>query len=123
MDAPFPQAITWLYSDGLDRHATFYRDVIGLPQVLDQGGCRVFRVSPTAFLGVCDLPHRPRGTAGMLVTFVVPDLDAAMAALAARGAAFEGKVLDRPGHRSAFLRDPVGYLLEVQQFTDPRWPG
>jgi predicted enzyme related to lactoylglutathione lyase len=121
------QAITWLYSDDLAAHGAFYRQVIGLAPVLEQrseaGGCVLFRVAGGAFLGVCDLAHRPRGTAGMLVTFVVPDLDAAMVALSARGAAFEGEVLERPGHRSAFLRDPAGYLLEVQQFTDPRWPG
>lgn len=119
------QAITWLYSDDLAAHAAFYREVIGLAPVLEQrseaGGCVLFRVAAGAFLGVCDLSQRPRGTAGMLVTFVVPDLAAAMAALAARGAAFEGAVLERPGHRSAFLRDPAGYLLEVQQFTDARW--
>ncbi|MCS6931816.1 MAG: VOC family protein [Acetobacteraceae bacterium] len=124
--APAPAAaITWLYSDDLAAHAAFYREVMGLSPVLEQrseaGGCVLFRVAEGAFLGLCDLRHRPRGTAGVLVTLVVPELAAAMAGLAARGAAFEGGVVEGPGHRSAFLRDPAGYLLELQEFADPRF--
>lgn len=123
----FGAAITWLYSDDLATHAAFYREVIGLAPVLEQrgeaGGCVLFRLAAGAFLGLCDFAHRPRGTAGVLLTFVVPELAPAMAALAARGAVFAGAVEEHPGRRCVFLRDPAGYLLEVQQFTDPRWAG
>jgi catechol 2,3-dioxygenase-like lactoylglutathione lyase family enzyme len=125
MPPPFiEQNIVWLYSDDLETHAAFYRDTLGLPQVMDQGACRIFRVSPTGFLGVCDTPGRPRGTSGMMFTFLVADVEAAYQDLLARGVVFDG-----PPHRlgggtlhSAFFRDPAGYWLEVQEFTDPRWP-
>lgn len=52
------QNLVWLDTDDLDRLAGFYRDVLELPQVLDQGACRVFRVSPAGFLDVCDKPRR-----------------------------------------------------------------
>ena len=55
------------------------RGRVSLAQVLDQGVCRVFQVSPTGFLGVCDKPGRPRGTKGMMFTFLAEDLDAAYA--------------------------------------------
>ena len=43
------------------------------PQVLDQGICRVFQVSPTGFLGVCNKVGRPRGTKGMMFTFLAAE--------------------------------------------------
>jgi hypothetical protein len=52
------QNVVWLYTDDPERLAGFYRDVLELPQVLDQGVCRVFQVSPTGFLGVCNKEGR-----------------------------------------------------------------
>jgi predicted enzyme related to lactoylglutathione lyase len=84
------QNVVWLYTDDLDRLAGFYRDVMELPQVLDQGVCRVFQVSPTGFLGVCNKANRPRGTKGMMFTFLVEDVEAAYAYYKARGVEFDG---------------------------------
>jgi catechol 2,3-dioxygenase-like lactoylglutathione lyase family enzyme len=97
---------------------------MGLPQVLDQGVCRVFQVSPTGFLGVCDKPGRPRGTKGMMFTFLVEDLDAAYAHYKARGVPFEAPPDLSPGRAvySCFFKDPEGYWLELQEFNEPRWP-
>jgi len=118
------QGIVWLYTDDLDRLASFYGGVLGLAQVLDQGNCRVFRLSPTGFLGICNTPGRPRGTKGMMLTLLVEDVDAAHEHYRARGVAFDG-----PPHmnadgtiRSCFFKDPEGYWLELQEFNDPRWP-
>jgi catechol 2,3-dioxygenase-like lactoylglutathione lyase family enzyme len=117
------QSLVFLYGDDLDRHARFYAEVLGFPQVLDQGDCRIFRISSTAFLGVCDRRDRPRGTAGVTVSFVVADVDAAFRALATRGVVFEGPPGPQAGGtvRSAFFRDPQGYRLEIQEFRDPHW--
>lgn len=120
----FEQNVVWLYTDDLDRLAGFYRDVMELPEVLDQGVCRVFRVSPTGFLGVCNKAGRPRGTKGMMFTFLVEDVEAAYAHYKAKGVAFDGPP-DMSGSRtvySCFFRDPEGYWLELQEFRDPRWP-
>lgn len=120
----FEQSVVWLYSDDLEGMAAFYGGVLGLPQVLDQGRCRVFRASPTGFLGICNSPERPRGTRGMMFTFLVEDVEAAHAHFAAKGVAFDG-----PPHVNAagtvcscFFRDPEGYWLELQEFRDPLWP-
>lgn len=118
------QNVVWLYTEQLDRLAGFYRDVIGLKRVLDQGNCQVFQVSPTGFLGVCNKPGRPLGTKGMVFTFLVADVEAAYQHFKARGVAFDAPPdmsADQPIH-SCFFRDPEGYLLEMQEFNDPRWP-
>ena len=121
---PFEQSVTFLYSDDLAAHAAFYRDVLELEEVLDQGACRIFRVSGTSFLGVCDLPYRPRGTKGVMFTFLCEDVEAMYRHLLGRGVVFDAPP-DMHGGRtvySAFFRDPVGYALEIQEFRDPRWP-
>ena len=122
MPTPKGQLITFLYTDDLPRSVAFYRDVIGLEPVIDQGRVMIFRVNDGAFLGVSDLPNRPRGTDGVMVTFVV-DVDETAKRLEAAGVVWD----DPPAMRmdgavyAAFFRDPDGYRLEIQEFHDPRW--
>ncbi|MEO0820790.1 MAG: VOC family protein [Pseudomonadota bacterium] len=120
--APEHQLITFLYTDARERSVAFYRDVMGLRVIIDQGETVIFQVIGGAYLGVSSLAHRPRGTDGVMVTFVV-DVDAEYARLTDLGVAFEkppalyveGTVY------GAFFRDPDGYRLEIQEFRDPRW--
>lgn len=118
------QNIVWLYTDDLPGLCRFYHEVLGLPEVLDQGACRVFRLSPTGFLGICNSPHRPRGTQGMMITLLVEDVDIAHAHFRARGVTFDGppEMSANGTVRSCHFRDPEGYWLELQEFRDPRWP-
>lgn len=115
--------LVFLYTDDLPRAARFYGETLELPLAMDQGSCKLFRTAPGAVLGVCDLAHRERGTKGITVSFLVADVDATYAALAAKGVVFEGP--PRTGTsglvRGAFFRDPDGYRLEIQSFTDPAW--
>lgn len=125
MRPPVRQSITFLYTDDLDRLARFYAEVLGLEQVVDQGDCRIFRVSPSGFVGVCDRRDRPRGTDGVLLSFVVADVDAMHRHLAAKGIVFDAPPTIGAGGtiRSAFFRDPQGYRLEIQEFLDPHLDG
>jgi len=71
---PFPQQVTWVYTEDLDDTAGFYAGVVGLTQVFDQGTCRIFQVTPTSFLGVCRArPGRQVEPRGVVITFVCPD--------------------------------------------------
>ncbi len=113
------RTITFLYTRDLPRLSAFYERVLGLECVVDQGRVRILRASATALLGLCDIPGRPLGTDGVMVSFAVADVDAAHAALAGRGVAFDGPVGTGMGGtvRSAFFRDPEGYRLEIQSFV------
>jgi catechol 2,3-dioxygenase-like lactoylglutathione lyase family enzyme len=116
------QLITFLYTDDLDRSTAFYRDVMRLTPVVDQGPTVIFRVAAAAYLGVSTLPHRPRGTEGVMITFVRP-VEAEYERLREAGVAFEGPpawYVDGTVY-AVFFRDPDGYRLEVQEFADPRW--
>ena len=58
-DAPIPpigEFITFLYVEDLERSDRFYAGLLGLPLVVDQGACRIFRVAAGAYLGVCERP-------------------------------------------------------------------
>ena len=48
-DILFDQQITFLYTRDLAATARFYEDVLGLPLTVDQGDCRIYRVSADGF--------------------------------------------------------------------------
>jgi predicted enzyme related to lactoylglutathione lyase len=115
--------ITFIYVSDLDRSAAFYGAVLGLEQVLDQGGCRIFRVTPTSFVGVCRTRPERVGVSGALVTFVTEDVDAWHDRLVEAGAS----IITPPRHSDEyqiynfFAEDPDGNRFEVQRFDDPAW--
>ncbi len=119
----FDQFVTFLYTRSLDASSRFLTEKLGLSMVLDQGSCRVFRVAPRSYLGVCERPDAAP-TAGVIVTLVTEDVDGWYGRLRAAGVAIE----KAPSHNAAygiyhmFFRDPNGYLFEIQRFLDPAWP-
>lgn len=132
MQPAFAQAVTFLYTADLAASRAFYGGLLGLPTVLEQAGgtCVIFAAAGGgAFLGVCAArgPRTiadPRSPGGVVFTLVTAEVEAWHARLTAAGAAVLG-----PPTRSAaydvtgfFVRDPDGYLVEVQRFHDPRWP-
>jgi catechol 2,3-dioxygenase-like lactoylglutathione lyase family enzyme len=113
--------ITFLPVADLERSDAFYRGVLGLDLVLDQGSCHIYGVAGGAYLGVC--AREETGSGGTMVTLVVADVDAWCRDAEARGADFAVTPRNNPtyGIRQAFLRDPDGHLIEVQTFDDPTW--
>jgi len=127
-DATFDAQVTFLYTPDLETTSRFYADVLGLALVLDQGPCRIYRVREGAFVGVCaraGAPAPAAGTDAVILTLVTADVDGVCARLAARGVVFEKPPAYNPQFRiyHCFFRDPAGYLLEIQRFDDPAWPG
>ena len=119
----FSQQVTFLLVSDLERSSCFYGDTLGLTLTLDQGDCRIYRVSSTAFVGICQRAERGDPDT-VLVTLVTDDVDGCHQELVAAGATCEKP----PQHNEkynvyhAFYRDPDGYLIEVQRFLDPAWP-
>src|SRR5207247_11344956 len=105
-----------LYSEDLDRARAFYRDVLGLPLLLDEGHVIHFDAG-TVRLAIhrCPPGERRRPPEGFLV-MGVKDLGIAYDELRRRGAEFLGPPSSRPYGRVAYLHDPEGHeiaLLEV----------
>jgi catechol 2,3-dioxygenase-like lactoylglutathione lyase family enzyme len=121
---PFSGQVTFLYTRDLAATARFYESVLALPLALDQGSCRIYRVSDDGFLGFCQRAEAPEEPQGVIVTLVTADVDGWYERLQARGVAFEKPPAHNPAYNiyHCFLRDPNGYLLEIQTFLDPGWP-
>ena len=118
------QQVTFLYTRDLATTAAFYETVLELPLVLDQGSCRIYETGAGSFLGFCQRAEAPADPAGVIVTLVTAEVDDWYDFLSGRGVSFEKPPAHNPAYNiyHCFLRDPNGYLLEIQQFLDPAWP-
>lgn len=118
------QQVTFLYTRDLAKTAVFYEELLELPLVLDQGSCRIYRVSADGFLGFCQREEAPEKPVGVIFTLVTAGVDVWHRFLSDKGVEFEKPPALNPGYNiyHCFLRDPNGYLLEIQQFLDPAWP-
>lgn len=114
--------ISFLYVSDLAVSHRFYADALGLPLVVDQGDCRIYRVDDGAFVGVCARPDRMR-VGGVITTIVTDEVEAIHERLTAAGV----EVVTPPEHSEtyrithAFYRDPDGHTIEIQRFDDPDW--
>lgn len=121
--APLTEQITFLYTQNLAATVPFYETILGLPLALDQGGCRIYVIKPgQAYLGICQRAD-PRPAAGVIFTFVTPDVDAWYLRLTQAGIPCEHDPRVNPEYQiyHFFVRDPNGYLLEFQRFLDDAW--
>lgn len=117
------QQITFLYTRDLAATARFYEEVLGLTLVVDQGDCRIYRTSPEGYVGFCQRQAAPQEPLGVILTLVTAEVDAWYQYLGERGISFEKPPALNPkyGIYHCFLRDPNGYLIEIQRFTDRSW--
>lgn len=118
----FDAQVTFCYTADLTTTARFYEDMLGLLPSLDQGRCRIYRVAPNAHLGFCTTADS-RPTDGVILTLVTDDVDGWFQRLGSRGVEFEHPPKFNPDFNiyHCFLRDPNGYLIEIQRFADPGW--
>ena len=118
------QQVTFLYTRDLATTAQFYEQTMGLPLALDQGTCRIYRVGADSYLGFCQRKDAPARPDGIILTIVTQEVDRWRHYLQAQGIEFEKPPTFNPGYNiyHCFLRDPNGYLIEIQQFLDPAWP-
>ena len=59
----------------------------------------------------------------MILTLVTLDVDEWYELLRQKGVVFEKPPALNPAYQiyHCFLRDPNGYVIEIQRFEDPRW--
>lgn len=117
------QQVTFLFTGDLEQTTAFYEGILGLPQVLDQGSCRIYQVGESAFLGFCEHLD-PMAPSGVILTLVSQQVDDWATYLHQKGIVLEKEptLNKRFNIYHLFLRDPNGYLVEIQRFLDPSWP-
>ena len=118
----FDSLITFIYTKDLESTSDFYGNLLELPLVLEKGGCRIYRVAVSGYIGVCDRgdTEEPKG---LILTLVTDDVDGWFEKLKAAGTEVEKAPALNPeyGIYHCFLRDPAGYRVEIQRFEDPDW--
>lgn len=118
------QQVTFLYANDFDEMIKFYGGVLGLKMVLDQGACRIYETGGNSYVGICQSSSIGEEHKDIIVTFVSEQVDEWYMYLGRKGVDVEKP----PAHNEKyniyhlFLRDPSGYLLEIQTFLDPAWP-
>lgn len=120
-DLAVSQQITFLDTRDLARTADFYERILGLRLARDQGTCRIYHVSGEAYLGFCQRPDAPTEPRGLVVTLVTEQVDEWCAHLRRKGVEFVKEPAENPPYRiyNAFVRDPNGYVIEIQRFWEP----
>lgn len=117
---PISQQITFLYTNDLARSTQFYENILGLNLWRDQKTCRIYRVSGDAYLGICQRaePATLPAERTVIFTLVTDAVDTWYTTLLERGATFEHPPTENPSYQiyHCFLRDPDGYLIEIQRF-------
>lgn len=120
---PIERYTTFLYTRDLQATSEFYEELMGLPLALDQGDCRIYRVAENGFLGFCEREEGPLDPGGVILTIITDEVDEWHAFLVEQGVTFEEEPAYNPKYQiyHCFLRDPNGYLVEIQRFDDPEW--
>jgi len=116
--------ITFLYYNDLEPIDRFYREVMGLELVEDQGWAKIYAVSEGAFVGIVEGArgfYKPQEKNAVLITLVVGDVPAWYDHLKSQGVKMLTEVKEHEAIqvRGFFCQDPGGYSIEVQQFLDP----
>ena len=123
MPAPIQQQITFFPCRDIDSTHEFYTKVMGFEMVLDQGACRIYQTTETAFVGFCSSAE-PISSAGVMLTVITEDVEGWAQSIAEKGWPIElqPRVNERFNILQCFVRDPDGHLLEIQRFLHP-FPG
>lgn len=119
----FEGHITFLYTNSLDKTSKFYEEVIGLDLILDQGKCRIYQVAEGGYIGFCQRSTTPTDPSNLIITLVTTHVDEWYERLVKKGVVFEKPPEENHDFKiyHTFLRDPNGYLVEIQKFLDYRW--
>ena len=122
MTASVDQQITFVYTANLEESAQFYEDVMGLTLARDQTACRIYHITGSSYVGICqrDDAHPIHDRRDIILTLVTSDVDGWYDVLRSRGATIEKTPSTNPKFNiyHFFLRDPNGYLIEIQRFLD-----
>ena len=117
-------AITFLNYEDMDAGDHFYREDLGFPLIEDQGWAKVYRIREAVHVGIVKAQRASMGGLGgpgTLLSILVGDVDDWYARLSQEPSI---EILNPPAMvgelpvYSFFLKDPAGYSVEIQAFTD-----
>jgi catechol 2,3-dioxygenase-like lactoylglutathione lyase family enzyme len=119
-----------LPTQDVDALRPFYEDILGFEPIAIRPGAVIYRAGGGTRFVVSRSGGRSTG-AHTQMSFEVPDLEAEVRELRARGITFESyempKTVDgiapMPAGRAAWFKDPDGNLIGLIEFAEPVAPG
>ena len=116
--------LTFFYYKDLKKAADFYKKIMGFKLVQDQRWAKIFQVAENAYMGCVDGNvgyHKPSDAKPVMLTVVVDDPDTWYRHFQNHGV----ETINEPHDdkelnlRIFLLRDPEGYVIEIQKFYAP----
>lgn len=119
------ESITFLPCVSLSSTHEFYASGLELGLTLDQGSCRIYRVNESAFWGFCEHLEPISNPHSVILTLVTEDVEGWFSRLSQKGLDVDGepRMNEKFGIFHFFVKDPNGYRVEIQRFSDPSWKG
>lgn len=108
------------YAQDIEAQVAFYRDYLQFSVARDQGDCIILRAANAAYLGFCRRPGKTIDPNSVIITLVRDDVDEVYSHFMQNGIEAAPPVLnEKYAIYHFFVRDPAGYLVEVQKFLQP----
>jgi predicted enzyme related to lactoylglutathione lyase len=113
--------VTFLYYKDLNKAAKFYEEIMGFELAIDQQWSKIYRVAENAYLGCVDGNvgyHKPSETKPVMLTVIVDDPDEWYKHFKKNNV----ETINEPHDdeelnlRIFLLKDPEGYVIEIQKF-------
>jgi catechol 2,3-dioxygenase-like lactoylglutathione lyase family enzyme len=113
--------VMFLPTDDHQKIIDFYEGVLGLGLIRDQTLCRIYKTGESSYLGFCERGYTIPTEFRVVITLLIDDVDGVYKLLKERNIATESEpeYSEQFNVYQFFVRDPNGYLVEVQRFLEP----
>ncbi|MHA2504746.1 MAG: VOC family protein [Candidatus Kariarchaeaceae archaeon] len=114
--------ITFIYYKDLQQGIDFYQNFLGFPLAIDQGFCKIYRISESGYIGIVDEEkgmHKTHPIKPVQICLRVPDVDAFYEYVKSHDVDGLSEISDVEALkiRAFVFNDPEGYQIEIQQST------
>ena len=115
--------ITFIYYRDLQKGIDFYEHFLGFPLAIDQGFCKIYRMSEAGYVGIVDEKegmHKWNEIKPVQICLRVPDVDAfyEYCKEAKVDGLSEMFVNEKIKIKAFAFNDPEGYQIEIQESTE-----
>jgi catechol 2,3-dioxygenase-like lactoylglutathione lyase family enzyme len=115
--------LVFFYYPDLDEAEKFYAHLMGFEKVLDYGFARIFRLSPSTYIGLVDETkgmHDPSEPKSVTLSFATNEVDRWFEYLTDQGVPIHRPLSDssRIPIKGFVALDPAGYYLEFETFLE-----
>ena len=120
----FDSQIIFLSVKDLKITSSFYENLFGFKLVLDQSLCRIYKTPADSYIGFCERENISV-CESVVITFVTEKVDDVFAVLKLKAPDIE--IVKEPAYNelykiyNCFVKDPDGYLIEIQRFETSVW--